>query len=395
MSGIIGNKLTTLLVSAVSEWTSQHQDIPKNQGKNFPKLTTFQDNLNKLDRKLIGLILRNTSTRANWLGIGFIVGISLLLTDAATATNFKLNTLTLDSGLILSGSVTTDGTQGALAAGNFTGWNIKITSFNDIATYNKTTSPFADVSLVSVTTDGKLTVATPPDEFSDGGVLSFRRGAFFLAQLADFTSAFLPGGQAGYIANRGNFSFLPLNQPNGIDYVVAEDSSPTTGGTIFNIRPLDLGDGLFLRGTITTDGTVGSLTGNNLLDWNLNVSESSTRTFTEKNSRVLAAEGVQSDENKITVTNPDGSLAFGLPGIPGRLDPTIVQLADFTDPTNNPGGQAFYLTPFGLEGTLTPLSFASDYVVARLASNSTVPEPSTTLGLVTLGLLGIGSAIKR
>jgi hypothetical protein len=342
--------------------------------------------------------------KANLLSLGLILGMpiaSLMMANPATASIFNLTPLELGNGLTVSGTVTTNGTIGNLSASNFTAWNITVQSVNEIV-YNKTNSPSAISSLVSVTPDRqKITVATSPDGFEDGGTLEFfrRRPDIYSVGLANFTSPFLPGGQAFYV-NGGNFDFLPLNQPDATDYVAAQASSP--GSNIFNLVPLYFQDGITtMSGMIATDGTTGLLSESNLLNWNIIVTQTTTDIFNERNSRVLASDGVVTDGSTITVTNsdgdnPGGSWSFGLPGFPGRIDPTVVQLADFTDPTIM-GGQAYYLTPLGYQGTLSPLSSAPNYVAATVASNPpTVPEPSMGFGIQSIGIvLGLGVLFQR
>lgn len=342
--------------------------------------------------------------KANLLNLGLILGMmlaSLRIANSATAMTFNLTPLKLGNSLTVSGTVTTDGTIGNLSASNFTAWNITVKSVNKIL-YNKTNSPSAISSLVSVTPDGqKITVATSPNGFEDGGILEFftQRPDIYSVALANFTNPFLPGGQAFYI-NGGNFDFIPLNQPDATDYIAAYASSP--GSNIFNLLPLHFQDGMTtMSGTITTDGTTGSLANSNLLNWNIVVTQTTTDIFNEQNSFVLASDGVVTNGSTITVTNsdghkPGGSWSFGLPGVPGRIDPTVVQLADFTHPKII-GGRAYYLTPLGYQGILYHLSSDPNYVAAIVASNSqTVPEPSMEFGIQSIGIvLGLGILFQR
>jgi hypothetical protein len=327
--------------------------------------------------------------KVNLLSIGIILGMpfaSFMMANPTTATTFNLTPLDLENGLTVSGTVTTDGTIGNLSASNFTDWNINVASFNEIIYNKNNTHP----NTFLVTTDGQtITVDTSPE----GGELGFYGGRRFQVQLANFTVPDFYPAFAFYTAG-SNFQYLPFNPPSdGSPYVVAQASSPDSN--IFNVIPLDFGNGITMSGTITTDGDLNQF---NPVDWNIVVREVTVlRTFTQKNSRVLASDSVVTDGSTITVINsdgdnPGGSWAFGLPG----FDPTIVQLADFTDPSIL-GGQAYYLTPFGYQGILSPLSSEPNYLAATVTSNPpTVPEPSMGIGIGSIGIiLGSQSLLKR
>jgi hypothetical protein len=131
---------------------------------------------------------------------------------------------------------------------------------------------------------------------------------------------------------------------------------------------------------VTTDGTVGALSTANIRSWNVTVTQTEVLdTFNQSNSAMLDPSAlVTSDGRSIRVANPGGSWGFRK----GFLEPSIVQLADFTDP-NVPGGQAGYLGPFTSQ-TLSPLSSDASYVAA-----SAVPEPSTLVMLSGAALTGL------
>lgn len=104
---------------------------------------------------------------------------------------------------------------------------------------------------------------------------------------------------------------------------------------VFNLAPMVLSNGWRVTGTITTDGTAGTLTAANILDWNFKVVQTTDFTWTEKDSNDLNISGVTTDGNKIFVaTSPDGvldggTLYVGRGGSGGRI-PTNAVMADFT-----------------------------------------------------------------
>jgi hypothetical protein len=111
---------------------------------------------------------------------------------------------------------------------------------------------------------------------------------------------------------------------------------------VFNLAPMALSNGWRVSGTITTDGAVGTLVAANILDWNLNVVQTTDLTWTEKDSNDLNISGVVSDGKRIAVvTSPDGildggTLYFGRGGGVGAIGTNAV-LADFTQLSTNLG----------------------------------------------------------
>jgi len=112
--------------------------------------------------------------------------------------------------------------------------------------------------------------------------------------------------------------------------------------TVFNVNPIVLTNGWKVTGTITTDGTVGTLTAANIVDWNLKVVQTTDFTWNEKDSNDLNISQVTTDGTKIFVaTSPDGvldggTLFFGRGGGGGRI-PTNAVMADFTQLSVNLG----------------------------------------------------------
>lgn len=319
-----------------------------------------------IDRCLASNVLRPL------LAIG-LVAVGLGNPSTTRAATFELTPIDFGDGVEVTGRVTTDGSTGPLTEANFLSWRIQVTSTTEFAFTPANTS----ASISEVFSDGQgISVITAPDPFTDGGSLAFRGGVRFATQLADFTTNSLPGGEAFFV-NGAAFGYSSLNQPDNSTYLAA---TPRSGEmNVFDLVPLDFGDGLTMTGSITTDGTIGALTGDNLLDWRIVIREvSSFGVFNESNSRVFTADGVSTDGQSIFVANPDGGWAFSR--WPVGPDITLIQLADFTD-ANAPGGQALFTNPFTYE-VLTPLSYDPSYIAATLR----VPEPDALL------LAAIGAA---
>lgn len=112
--------------------------------------------------------------------------------------------------------------------------------------------------------------------------------------------------------------------------------------TVYKLNYLQLSNGWTVTGTITTDGTVGTLGATNIVDWNLKVVQTTDMVWTEKDSNDLNISGVSTDGSKVWVTtSPDGvldggALYFGRGGSGGRI-PTNAIVADFTQLSFNMG----------------------------------------------------------
>jgi hypothetical protein len=145
--------------------------------------------------------------------------------------------------------------------------------------------------------------------------------------------------------------------------LLAAGPRPAAAG-LYQLTPLDLGSGVSVTGTVATDGTIGALSAGNFTAWNITVTLTTVDLFNSSNSRdIFSALTVTADGRAITVANPDGSWAFFKGPL---LEPTVAQLADFTDPTV-PGGQAAYISPFTSQ-MLSPLSNDANYMAAHLAN---------------------------
>lgn len=305
-----------------------------------------------------------------------------LATTAVEAGLFQITPLDLGSGITMTGTITTDGTTGPLLAANILRWDIRVDSATDRFFNPGNTSPLA---FSEVRSDGqRLTVATSPDGSSDGGSLWFYGGRRYMVQVADFTSGSAIGGQAYYVAGSG-FDLLPLNQPDGTNYVAAQVHAPGSG--VFDLAPLDFGSGVSLLGTITTDGATGLLDTTNLVDWNIVLREQTLLArLTEANSHLYFSDGLSVQGRQLLVENPLGALAMGTAVLPGG-HPTIAELANFSDSVG-PGGEAGFFSPLEYL-PISPLSFDAQYVVA-----TAVPEPSAAL-LLAIGALAVGAIARR
>ncbi|HEX6505815.1 MAG TPA: hypothetical protein VF011_21445 [Terriglobales bacterium] len=123
---------------------------------------------------------------------------------------------------------------------------------------------------------------------------------------------------------------------------VALSSAAQTTPVVFNLNPIRLTNDWVIKGTITTDGTVGPLTLANILDWNFKIVQTTQRVWTEKDSNDWNISGVSTNGKKIFVaTSPDGfqdggTLYFGRSA--GWFNiPTNAVIADFTQLSMNLG----------------------------------------------------------
>lgn len=309
--------------------------------------------------------------------------IVLILLAAATAANagtptvFNLTQTNLSNGWSVTGTVTTDGTAGYFSPNNIVDWNLTIVQTTDMV-WNPGNSDNLNIS--GVTTDGKkIYVATSPDGFLDGGTLYFRqpRGIGQIptnAYIADFTSlsynlGYGMGGVAGWQDELAGLNFVPLNQQYNTKYaaavaVQASLKSPTVKPTtrfMVNV-PIISGNPLMtMFGTITTDGTLGNLSPQNLKSWNITARTQSFYYLTKQNSVVMAIAGVSNSGTQLRVDHAAGQFVIGIPG----ARPTFATIADFTDPMYPDGFANYYVGHFGVMGQKWPLVGKADaYYVA-------------------------------
>jgi hypothetical protein len=280
--------------------------------------------------------------------------------EAANPVIFKLNPIKLTNGWNITGTITTDGTIGALSSANILDWNMKIVQTTDIVWTEKDSS---NPNISGVSTDGKkIHVATSPDGVQVGGSLYFGRGGAVgtiptSAVIADFTDLSTNlgyvGGMAGWQDELGGLNYIGLNLRNNIQYHAA--SAVANQPNVFRISVPTLATNPILMtmfGTITTDGTIGPLLPKNIIAWKVTARNQDISYFTKTNSTVISANGISTDGNVIKV-NHDATSLFTI-GVGGRR-PTFVTLADFTDVTLPNGFANYYTGIFGVMGDKSPL----------------------------------------
>jgi hypothetical protein len=321
-----------------------------------------------------------TDTRVDLTtGFATALALSLFAGSAANADVFTIRPIDFLSGstsIVATGTVTTAGATSTIAD-----WNLTVTTTELLARYSRSnTANFSS----GVSSNGHaLYVATSPDGSNDGGALFFRAKNPFVdfgVAPADFTSPFLPGGQAFYMAGVP-FDFLDLNQPNGSLYLAA--TAQSANPKIYDLTPLAFG-GAIMTGTITTDGKTGALGAADIANWNIAVEQTTQDVFNSHNSLLLSDQvALSPDGLNLTVNNPGGYLTF-LKGYPGH-HPYALTLADFTD-AYAPYGQAGYFE--GALGATTIGLNAPPGAWALTGPAPAVPEPAT-IALVAAGVAGL------
>lgn len=110
--------------------------------------------------------------------------------------------------------------------------------------------------------------------------------------------------------------------------------------TDYTLRPLDIGGGYSISGTIKTDGSTGGLTPSNISDWNITVSQYEDFVFTDATTTNISL-GLTMNQGQILVpTSPDGIASGGSMWFYGGTY-NQVQVADFEE-FNAAGGQSFF-----------------------------------------------------
>lgn len=302
-----------------------------------------------------------------------LVAISLVAlagtTTRAAELTFRIATIDLGDGYSIGGSITTDGTIGALTGANITRWNVAVESSTNLATYTHLNTN-AHLSLVSATSTELRIETFSTDGFTDGGSLAFRSGLVNQATLADFTSASNPGGEARYVTGGGiAFDSIDLNQPDGTSYLAAS----STDGATYTMTPLNFPNNVTMTGSITTNGATGAIDASDLVAWSILIREVTRDVFTETNSSLLTPAGLSCDGTNLIVTNPDGHLEFLKAFISGHR--WSAQLADFTDGND----QAGYFRGRFLAQTISPISSGpGPHIAATL-----IPAPAAAVQLAS------------
>ena len=304
----------------------------------------------------------------------------LLANGAAEADVLAIKPIDFGAGMVASGTLTT-------SAGAITDWNLAVTTTTTIAQYTPANSGSKNVSLVSVSANGQqLNVSTSPDSvnYLDGGALGFRSPNVFLdlgVTLADFTAMVTPGGEAQYMAG-GAFDVTLLGQPDNAEYLAGTHAAG--GGNVFQITPLTFSGGVTLTGTVTTDGTIGTLDASNIVDWNITAQQVTTDVFDASNS-ALNTSGMQvsADGRHVTVDVPGGYLEFDKSPLGARK--YALSLADFT---TEPGTAGYY------QGRLAVTTV--DLAAAGASYEVTAPVPvPAAIWLLTPALAGLRLARRK
>jgi len=171
----------------------------------------------------------------------------------------------------------------------------------------------------------------------------------------------------------------------------------------YQITPVNLvASGVSFNGTVTTDGTIGALAPENLVDWNIAVSGPIAFTITPANSELNGTvfRNVTASADEITVAFPDGNFQWNLIGpftstVPscGNCEEGGVQLFRSDLGRNT---QGFSLQDF-TDGDPDFSDFQGPVVTGgatfHLAA-TIVPEPGTVL-LLGLGLVALGVGRRR
>ena len=293
-----------------------------------------------------------------WFAVAALLALSMAA-FAQTATVYQMNGIKLTNGWTVTGTITTDGAVGTLAAANILDWNLKVVQTTDMTWTEKDSN---DLNISGVSTDGsKVWVATSPDGFLDGGTLYFGRGGAggtipTNAVVADFTQLSMNlgymGGIAGWQDEIAGLNYIGLNKKNNTLHraAVADTGKPNVFRiTVPTISPAPLKMTLF--GTLTTDGSIGTLLPKNIIAWNITARTQDITYYTKSNSAVMSAIGVSSDGTVMQVAHAGGQLTIGIAG----RRPTYVTIADFTDPLYPNGFANYYMGNFGVMGDKSPL----------------------------------------
>lgn len=125
---------------------------------------------------------------------------------------FSLTPLSFPGGVSLTGTITTDGTSGALSAGNILSWDISVAqTIIDLFDSSNSTVQSSGLGLSPNGVD--LAVTNP------GGYLGFSKGTAggrpYSVMLADFGDPLPYGGQAGYFQGRLQVLTIPLGARRG------------------------------------------------------------------------------------------------------------------------------------------------------------------------------------
>jgi hypothetical protein len=306
--------------------------------------------------------------------------------------------LTLDNGTTVKGTIDTDGTVGYLTPANIVNWDITATQTTDVVYTNTAYTPppneattvvlTAPPEVSGVSSNGKrLLVQRSPDtvNFADGGSLLFRAGNRepTWAAVADFTSYTswlyndsVIGGVGGWVTVFGISLGAPLTQApcraNGSCSTYTAATAVNGRPNMFKLFPVTtqaVAPVQTLFGTITTDGTAGSLASNNFVAWHIVGRTQEIQNYNSTNSQIRNIAGTFTDNTVLRVdNNPNRNLGvLDIGTTPIVNNPGIsVNLADFTDPMYIGGIASYSNGNLGLLASKSPLTTRKSYVIARV-----------------------------
>lgn len=272
--------------------------------------------------------------------------------QARASVVYQLTPLDIN-GYIVTGTIVTDGTRGALSAAHVLAWHVDVGLYTDYRFTNANTRAFVSDVFAS---NGQLLVATSPDGVDDGGLMLFSGfPAERAVRVADFTGLHTDGGEAMYLLG-GAFDFADLLQPNGSMYVAAT----ATGANTYALTPVQFPGGAVMTGVVTTSGASGALAGADFTGWDILVREGTVDAFSRANSSAYLFSGVSvsPDGSTIRVSNPSGGMEF-LKSFVGGHKHSIL-LADFQNGAN----RAAYFRGSLVSEFISPLSGDPLYAVA-------------------------------
>lgn len=136
--------------------------------------------------------------------------------------------------------------------------------------------------------------------------------------------------------------------------------------TVFQLTPMDFGDGYALTGTIRTDGATGALSAADIVAWNLKVTAITDIVYTPANTINVSSNVTSTGSQLLVPTFVNGSSDGGSLAFRGGHY-FQVQVADFTG-ANTHGGQAFYVAGSAFDFLPLHQPNGANYVAANVES---------------------------
>lgn len=266
----------------------------------------------------------------------------------AHATDYTLTPVRQPDGSVVFGTVSTDGSLGALSPQQITGWQITVRQ-QQRWLYTPETAPGVQASGVGVSADGqRMAVAASRNGYDDGGLLAF--GAFgpwreYGVQVANFTGYYAADGGASFYLAGAAFDWQWFNAVPGSKRLVAR-AAP--GSRVYRLEPVIYPGGAVLRGTLTTDGRTGAIGPEAITDYRLQVTQTADTVYDPSNSALLPdTGGLSADGAQLWVSRPGGYFGVGVVARPPARGRGAVP-ADFTAAAAK-GGQAGYYDAFSYQ----------------------------------------------